>query len=418
VADEGLRQPNESFAAFRQAAELEARAHERTAQLEAANREKEELLRQLREADRRKDEFLAMLGHDLRNPLAPIRNALHVLRHRGDDPDTWRWARELMERQVEHLVRLVDELLDVSRITHGQILLRSETLDVARLVGTSVEDQRPIVEGVRVALRLELPAEPLWVRGDPVRLAQVVGNLLHNAGKFTEPGGEVSVRVARDWERARAVVTVRDTGIGINAALLPHVFEVFTQGVPTLDRSKGGLGLGLGVVKRLVELHGGEVRAASDGPGCGAEFTFWLPLEREPAPLSEQPTAAAPRTPSLRILVIEDNLDVADSLRFALETYGHHIVLARSGPEGIERAREYRPEVVLCDLCLPGTDGYTVAAQLKSDPATAATRLIAVTGYGREEDRRRCLEAGFDLHLAKPVHPEDLQRALAALTTP
>ena len=369
----------------------------------------------LREAGRKTDEFIAMLGHELRNPLAPIRNALHVLHLRGADPPTVAWAQEVAGRQVEHLTRLVDDLLDVSRIQRGKIELRPERVDLGQLVRRTGEDHRKLLEAAGLTLAVEVPPGPVWVRGDPTRLSQVVGNLLNNAAKFSDPGGRVAVRVEADEGGRRAAVTVRDTGIGIEADMLPRVWETFAQADRSIHRSRGGLGLGLALVKGLVELHGGTVQAASAGPGRGAEFTFWLPLEQDAAALGASPADLPHAGRALRVLIVEDNRDAAETLRVFLELSGHEVMVAHTGLEGLEAARNLRPGVVLCDLGLPGLDGYGVARALRADPATVQARLIAVSGYGQEEDQRRCREAGFDLHMTKPVDPVSLRRLLASL---
>jgi signal transduction histidine kinase len=380
-------------------AELERRVEERTAQLV--------------EADKRKDAFLAMLAHELRNPLAPLRNALQVMRLRGMADPALRQSQEMMERQVRHLARIVDDLLDVSRIMRGKIQLRPERLDLVRVVRTAVEDHRSIFQQAGLEVDVDLPELPVWVMGDSIRLAQVLSNLLHNAAKFTEAGGRVSVRLTVDRAGRRAEVAVRDTGVGIGPEMLPRLFETFAQADRSLDRSKGGLGLGLALVKGLVELHGGEVHAASEGLGCGAEVTVRLSVEPEPAALSEMPTYPKPDGRHLRILVVEDNPDSADSLRMVLELYGYEVSVAYTGTAAVKAAEEWKPDVVLCDIGLPGLDGYGVASRLRHSPVTAKARLIAVTGYGREEDRRRSHEAGFDEHLTKPVDPDALQRLLS-----
>jgi PAS domain S-box-containing protein len=377
---------------------------------------------ELQRADQRKDEFLAMLAHELRNPLAPIRNAAQILKQLGPpDPPLVR-AREIIERQVIHQARLVDDLLDVSRITQGKIDLRRERLDLTALVRDTAEDRRSDLEAAGLTLSLEGVTEPVWVEGDPVRLTQVVGNLLHNAQKFTNPGGGVTVRVAIPPGGEQVAVTVADTGIGIGSELLPHVFETFAQGERTLDRSQGGLGLGLALVKGLVELHGGEVRAESAGPGRGAAFTLLLPTvavdtttETAAAPTSSE--QAAPPHP-LRILVVEDNRDAAETLRDLLELRGYTVQVAYSGPAALELGPQFQPEVLLCDLGLPEIDGYQVAKALRRDPTTTAARMIAISGYGQEEDRRRSQEAGFDRHLTKPVDFDELTALLDALLTP
>jgi signal transduction histidine kinase len=377
--------------------ELERRVEERTAQLT--------------EADRRKDAFLAMLAHELRNPLAPIRNALHVLGQRGSADPAFRQSREMMERQVRHLARIVDDLLDVSRILRGKVQLRPERLDLARLVRTAIEDHRGIFRQAGLDLGVDVPELPVWVMGDSIRLAQILSNLLHNAAKFTDPGGRVSIRLTAA-AGDQAEVAVRDTGIGIGPDMLPRLFETFAQADRSLERSKGGLGLGLALVKGLAELHGGEVRAASAGPGCGAEFTVRLPVEPEPAALSEMPAGPRRTAKHLRVLVVEDNRDAADSLRMLLEWYGYEVTVAYSGPDGVTVAEQWQPDVVLCDIGLPGLDGYGVASRLRRNPSTAKAHLIAVTGYGAEDDQRRSREVGFDAHLVKPVDPDALQGIL------
>jgi CheY-like chemotaxis protein len=309
---------------------------------------------------------------------------------------------------------MVDDLLDIFRVTHHKVALRTEPLDLARWVRLAVEDHRGGLEGFGLKVVAEAPDEPVWVAADRTRLGQILSNLLGNAAKFTNPGGQVCVRLATDAEARRATVSVRDTGVGIAAEVLPHVFETFTQAEQSLDRRRGGLGLGLALVKGLVELHGGGVRAASPGLGHGAEFAFWLPLGQKAAPPQEAPPPFGSAARGLRILIVEDNLDTAKTLRTLLRRYGHEVAMAHSGPGGVEAARTWKPDVILCDLGLPEMDGYEVARTLRREPATAA-RLIAVSGYGQEEDLRRSEEAGFDLHLIKPVDPAELQRLLAAI---
>jgi PAS domain S-box-containing protein len=366
--------------------------------------------RELAEAARRKDDFLAMLSHELRNPLGPIRNALHLLRLRGADPASIQRMRRVVERQVHHMTRLVDDLLDVSRITHGKILLRYVRLDLARLVRDTAEDHRMTVEEARLSLQLDLPEPPVWVVGDPTRIAQILDNLLQNAVKFTDVGGRITVRLTADPGACQAVVSVTDTGIGIAPEMLSRVFDIFEQADRSLDRSRGGLGLGLALVKGLVQMHGGDVSVQSEGTGRGATFTFWLPIEQEARDESE---AESPRSTGAKVLVVEDNRDAADTLRELLDLLGHQVEVAYSGPEGLAAARRFRPDVVLCDLGLPGMDGYALAAELRAGPETAHARLIAVSGYGQEEDRDRSRDAGFDLHLTKPVDPERLTGLLS-----
>ncbi len=367
----------------------------------------------LREAYRRKDEFLTMLAHELRNPLAPIRTGLQVLKLADGDRRALEQARAMMERQVGHMARIVDDLLDVSRVNNGKLALRPERLDLGRLVRIVAGDHRPAFDQAGLVLQTEAPETPVWVTGDRTRLTQVMDNLLTNAAKFTDRGGKVGVRLAANPEGRQAVLTVWDTGIGLDQDMAPRLFEPFVQADRSLDRSKGGLGLGLALVKGLVELHAGHVEAVSDGPGRGAEFTIVLPLEPEPAALSQAPGEPPPAGCRLRILLIEDNRDAAESLRVLLELYGHGVTVACTGTDGVKAGIECRPDVVVCDIGLPGLDGYGVAAALRRDPSTASIRIIAVTGYGSDEDRRRSQEAGFDQHLTKPVDPMTLLAVIA-----
>jgi len=368
----------------------------------------------LARADRAKEELLSMLAHELRNPLGTISNALQVLRMKGEGDETWRRAIDAAERQVLHQAMLIDDLLEASRVTRGQIELQCEELDLTGLVRETVEGYRESLSEAGLTLLLDLPAEPLVVRGDRLRLSQALSNLMDNAAKFTPRGGRISVRVASAACGRRAEVRVRDTGAGIPAEELPYVFEVFTQGDHSLDRAQGGLGVGLAVVKGLIDLHGGEVKASSEGPGKGAELAILLPLaaEAREAALEEIHPDAVPHSAARKILVIEDNPDAAATIRDFLELSGHEVELAVSGTDGVQAARELHPEVVLCDLGLPGMTGYEVATALRKDPETRSAKLIAVTGYGRDEDRRRSKEAGFDLHLTKPVDPAQLKALL------
>ncbi|MES1211853.1 MAG: ATP-binding protein, partial [Acidobacteriota bacterium] len=325
-------------------------------------------------------------------------------------------ARDTMERQVGHLTRLVDDLLDVSRISQGKILLRKERLDFAAIVRTTVEDHRGSLTAAGLTLEVELPAGPLWVSADPTRLAQMIGNLLHNAGKFTDRGGHVGVRVLA--EDGKAVAAVRDTGIGIEPEVLTRLFEPFSQAPPGLDRSRGGLGLGLALVRRLTELHDGVVEGSSEGIGRGSEVRLRLPLA-SPWNDGQRPAAAAvpveePERRPRRCLVIEDNLDAAESMALLLQLSGHEVETAFDGAGGLEKARRFRPEIVLCDIGLPnGLDGYGVARALRGDPEMDGAFLIALTGYGQEEDQRLARQAGFDVHLTKPADLEVLQRFIA-----
>jgi signal transduction histidine kinase len=386
----------------------------------------------LREADRRKDEFLALLGHELRNPLAPIRTAIHLLRHADGDKELVERMHGMIERQVEHMTRLVDDLLDVSRISQGKILLRRERLDLAELVRDAVDDHESELTAGGLQVEREIAPGPFWVEGDRTRLAQMLGNLLHNSAKFTDPGGRVTVELGWDPSGEKAEVAVRDNGIGMAPEMLERLFETFSQADSSLARSRGGLGLGLALVKGLVDLHGGEIDATSGGLGRGSRFILRLPLAVSPAAaaatmgetggtggMGETPLPTAPEIPppahrAPRVVVIEDNADAAESLQLLLEMRGHEVAIAGDGLDGLERVRRFRPDVVLCDIGLPGRlDGYAVARELRADPAFAALRLIALTGYGQAEDQRHAHEAGFDLHLTKPIDPAKLFAILA-----
>jgi PAS domain S-box-containing protein len=377
-------------------------------QLEEALRQRAEALT---EADRQKDAFLAMLSHELRNPIAPIRNAAHILRLRTAENPALRRAAEIVERQAQHLARMVDDLLDVSRITWGRIELQPEPVSLDALLRQAGDNVRPLVEEREQTLSLSLPSEILWLEADPTRLVQVVTNLLHNAAKYTDPGGRIELSARR--EGSDAVIRIRDTGAGIAPELLPHVFDPFRQADRTLDRAQGGLGIGLTLVQRLVQLHGGTVTAHSEGPGRGSEFVLRLPAIPGPPPerdgKKEPPESMAA---GKRVLVVDDNRDAASSLADLLELQGHEVCVAFDGSEALVMARQQRPQVVLLDIGLPGIDGYEVARRMRDVPGLRDAVLVALTGYGHEEDRRRSREAGFDRHLVKPVNVEDLDAAL------
>jgi signal transduction histidine kinase len=374
------------------------------------------LHKDLQDADRRKDEFLAMLAHELRNPLGPIRNAVHILGITGPQAPPLVQAREMIERQVPHMARLVDDLLDATRIARGKILLRKERCDLVRILHQTAADYRSVFDASGIQFDTEASDEPVWIEGDPTRLAQMLGNLLHNAHKFTNPGDRVKVWLGCNDQQQTAWVTVADTGIGIDAVMLPRLFEVFSQADRSLDRSRGGLGLGLALVRGLAELHGGQVKATSAGPGLGSEFTITLPMAerpREPVPAPAEEVNGKPR----RVLVIEDNKDAAESARMLLSLAGHDVRTAYTGRTGLEMAQEFRPQVILCDIGLPGgMNGYEVARAVRENPELAPAYVIALTGYGRDEDQRQAQEAGFDLHLTKPVDYDILRRAVAAST--
>ncbi len=363
------------------------------------------------EADRHKNEFLAMLSHELRNPLAPIRNSLFVLDRAEPGSEQAKRAREIIGRQTAQMARLVDDLLDVTRISHDKIQLQRIALDLNDLVRKTVEDHRALLEGKGITVEVSLAGEPLPIEGDQARLAQVVGNLLHNAAKYTPANQRVRVETRAIPARRRAGIRVSDTGVGIEPAVLGRLFQPFMQVDATLDRSQGGLGLGLALVKGLVELHGGEVCAHSEGPGKGAEFIVELPLGNTTGSESSSETGRPPAI-SRRVLIIEDNLDAAQSLREALEFGAHVVEVAHSGPEGLEMARQFRPEVIFCDIGLPGMDGYGVARVLRADQAMKDLFLVALSGYALPEDLQRAWEAGFDRHVAKPPSLERLEDLL------
>jgi PAS domain S-box-containing protein len=371
----------------------------------------------LRESDRRKSEFLAMLSHELRNPLTPIRNSLYILDRADPGGDAALRARAIIGRQVGHLTLLIDDLLDVTRISRGKVQLRRERLDLNELAQRTAEDHRAGFAEADVQLEVRPAPAGVWVNGDRTRLAQVMGNLLQNAAKFTPRGGNVSVSIAASSARRQATVEVRDTGRGIAPAILARVFEPFTQADDTLDRSKGGLGLGLALVKGMVELHGGSAAAASDGPGTGATFTITLPLDAA-IPSEREPRDHHGGAQARRVFIIEDNVDAADSLREVLELAGHVVAVAYSGPEGLKEARSFRPDVVICDIGLPEMDGYAVARAMRADAELGGVALVAVTGYAQPEDIANARAAGFSAHLAKPPSIEALAKVLEAARSP
>ena len=367
---------------------------------------------ELANKDRRKDEFLAMLAHELRNPLAPVRNSLQIIRTKYTGDPLLEQMGDMMSRQVGHMARLVDDLLDASRISRGQVQLKKERVELATIVARGVEASRSLIDLRGHELSTSLPREPVYLDADPVRLTQVVGNLLNNAAKYTEQGGRIWLTAHREGDEA--VIGVRDTGIGIPEEMLPRVFDLFTQVDPTLDRSQGGLGIGLTLVRTLVEMHGGTVSVTSDGPGAGSEFFVRLPaLPGESDDTARQPAAEKAAVVPRRILIVDDNVDSADSLAMLLNLVGHEVWTAYDGASGILAAVEHRPQVILLDIGLPRMDGYEVARRLRQDPRTSGVTLVAMTGYGQPEDRRRTGEAGFDHHLVKPADLDELAELLA-----
>jgi signal transduction histidine kinase/ActR/RegA family two-component response regulator/HAMP domain-containing protein len=403
---EELQSQNEELQA--QQEELQSQNEELQAQGEELRRTEEALL----QTDRNKNEFLAVLSHELRNPLAPIQNSLHVLDRAPPGSEQARRAQSVMARQVRHLTRLVEDLLDVTRISNGKVRLRRTAVDLGALVRQAAEDNAAQFAACGVELRVDVSAEPR-VEGDPARLSQIIGNLLQNAAKFTPAGG--SVRVVLEAAGATARIRVRDSGVGIDAPTLERLFEPFMQADGTLARTNGGLGLGLALVKGLVELHGGAVRAASEGPGKGSEFVVELPTNE--GRVATPPPSAAPAIPRRRVLVIEDNVDAAESLRDALALAGHEVEVEGLGAAGLARARQWKPDVVLCDIGLPDMEGHEVARAFRADPVLRSVLLVALTGYALPEDLARAREAGFDEHLAKPPSLGRLGELLSAAGT-
>jgi PAS domain S-box-containing protein len=370
----------------------------------------------LREADRSKDEFLAMLAHELRNPLAPIQNALQLLRLDADNGATREQACTMMERQLQQMVRLVDDLSDVSRITSQKLALRKERIELAAVLRTAAESTRSRAEESGLELVVDLPPEPIDLEADPARLAQVFSNLLNNAVKYTVGGGRVWLAAER--EGSDAVVKVRDTGVGIPPEMLARIFDLFTQVDQSLERSQGGLGIGLSLVRGLVEMHGGSIEARSDGPGRGSEFVVRLPVVLSGKPHVARDLGGSGKTiGSLqsRILVVDDNYDSANSLAKILRLMGNEVRTAHDGVEAVDVAAAFQPHLVLLDIGLPKMNGYDAAREIRNQPWGKDVILIAVTGWGQDDDKRRATEAGFDLHMVKPVDPSALESLLARL---
>jgi signal transduction histidine kinase/ActR/RegA family two-component response regulator len=368
---------------------------------------------ELRLADQRKDEFLATLAHELRNPLAPIRTSLEILRLAGNDPEKARMAREIMQRQMNQMVRLVDDLLDLSRINTGKLAIRKAAFDLREAVRDAIETVSPFVEARQHKLDVRMPPEAIIVEGDRTRLAQVFANLVNNAAKYTEPGGHISLTLERDGPTAS--IHIRDDGIGISPEALETIFEMFVQVDRSLDRTQAGLGVGLTLARQLVELHGGRIEARSGGKGKGSEFVVQVPIstvaeDAATVPLPAQKNAAKTR----RVLLADDNEDFAQSLGQLLSARGHEVRIARDGAEALEIAREFKPDIAFLDIGMPKVHGYEVARRLRAQPATAKCYLVAITGWGQEDDRNRAREAGFDKHLVKPVDPAEVEALVQA----
>lgn len=381
--------------------------------LRHAEREMRQRADLLAEADRRKDEFLAMLAHELRNPLAAIMTAIGILERKPTEDPKEERMRSIIHRQTHHLARLVDDLLDVSRFTRGKVELRRERLDLCAVLHQALTLIRPVAEGRGLRLESTLPEGSLWLNADATRLEQIFMNLLDNAAKYTDVGGSISLIAFQEGvdEGARAVVRIKDTGIGIPTHKLPFIFELFSQVDESLERSRGGLGIGLTLVRNLVELHGGTVSVTSAGLGRGSEFVVKLPLAQSLPAIAGGPSLLDARPRQRRILLVEDNSDARQALQDLLELWGHQVQVAQDGMGGVAMALEVRPELALVDIGLPGLDGYRVAQELRAQVGRDI-RLVAITGYGGPEDRSRALQAGFDHHLVKPLRPDELDRLL------
>jgi PAS domain S-box-containing protein len=374
----------------------------------------EDQVRRLADSSRRKDELLSLLAHQLRNPLAPIRNSLHLLKRGPSDPRLANDLYELMDRQVDRLTRVVDDALEISRLARGLISLEPQYVDLRQVARQAVEARRADGERAGVNLTLALPPAPVWVWAEAPRLRRVAEALLENAVKYTGRGGSVAMEVVSDAADHRATLAIRDTGPGIAPEVLERLRQSLADPEASLDRGRGGLGLGLTLARAIAMLHGGEVRADSEGTGLGAEFAMVIPLaEKAVADTAQRPIGSPRDTMRLRILVVEDNADAAESLRRLLRMHGHDVSVSDNGVDGVAEAKRCHPDAVVCDIGLPGMDGYAVASALRGDPETARTRLIAVTGYGRAEDRARAISSGFDDHIVKPADPEVLLSKLA-----
>jgi signal transduction histidine kinase len=402
-------------------AELESRVRERTAELEDRTARLRKSEEDLRDADRRKDEFLAMLAHELRNPLAPIRTAVQLMRFKELPDEQRARARDIIERQVDQLVRLIDDLMDVSRITRGMFTLHREPIDVTAVIARAVETARPLIDSRRQELVVALPATALRVEGDATRLAQVVGNVLNNASKYTPEGG--SIRLQLHSEEQEAVITVSDTGIGIPAGMLGDVFDLFTQVNRALDRAHGGLGIGLALVRKIVEMHGGRVSATSGGVDQGTEIQIRLGLLEEGRGMAAQTVGGQParlpdQLPARRILVVDDNEDAAALIALLLRLAGQDVRTASGGAEALATAAEQRPDIVFLDLAMPGLNGYETARRIRQEPWGRDLTLVALSGWGQRRDRARTAEAGFSAHLVKPVSEAQLLAVLADVAPP
>lgn len=391
------------------------RAEERLLELNATLEERvTNRTEALQEADRRKDEFLATLAHELRNPLAPVRNAIQLLQLQGPATPELQWAKDVIERQMQTMTRLIDDLMDMSRISQGKIELKREFVELSKVLQVAVESSRPLIEECNHLLTVKLPSDPVVVSGDFTRLSQVFLNLLNNAAKYMEPGGRIEITA--EQQAGDVIVVVRDNGIGIPAANLPSIFEMFSQVESALSRSRGGLGIGLYLARRLVTKHGGELSARSEGPGEGSEFIVRLPIaEHHETPANQEINDMNVPSSNFRILVVDDNQDAAMTAKLLLQVMGNTVRMAHDGDEAIAAAEEFRPDVVLCDIGLPQKNGYEVARAIREQPWGKRMILIAVTGWGQEDDKLKSQEAGFDRHMVKPVEPLSLMKVIAEL---
>jgi len=406
-----LRQAETELAATRAA--LERKSQELVHAL-AVQREIEAELHQQRDwrdADRRKDEFLATLAHELRNPLAPIRQAALISKAPGATDAQKRWSHDVIDRQVQHMSLLLDDLLDISRVTRGTLALRMQPTELSSIIDSAVETARPTIDAKRHVLAVEVPDEPIQFTADPLRVAQVLSNLLTNAAKYTDPEGQI--RLSARCEGDAVVICVKDSGIGISAAALPRVFNMFSQVHSTTDRSEGGLGIGLALAQGLIELHGGKIEASSEGLGCGSEFTVRLPRRTtHVSKITPDRPAAAASASRHRILIADDNRDSAETLAALLRMEGHEVTSVHDGPVALSAFSEIKPDVALLDIGMPGLTGYEVARKMRQSGSGAALTLIAITGWGQDIDKERAYAAGFDHHLTKPVDPHRLAELL------
>jgi signal transduction histidine kinase len=364
----------------------------------------------LRDADRRKDEFIATLAHELRNPLAPIRQAALISKAPAATEAQKRWSHDVIERQVQYMSLLLDDLLDISRVTRGTLVLRMQPTELAAAVDVAIETARPLIDAKRHVLSVNLPHEPVRFTADPLRVAQILSNLLTNAAKYTDPEGHI--RLSASCDADQLLIRVADSGVGIDAENLPGIFEMFSQLHPTMDRSEGGLGIGLALAKGLVELHGGTIEAGSAGLGHGSEFTVHLPVRMLPCPRLVSTMPAPARTRRRRVLVADDNRDSAETLAMLLRVEGHEVVIAHDGSAALAAFGGFAPDVVLLDIGMPGPNGYEVAQRIRQSRPDAEIKLVAITGWGQESDKERAFAAGFDHHLTKPVDPRQLSALL------